>query len=277
MKIVLSRKGFDSSYGGYPSPILPNDDIISLPIPNQKDKIKYNDLQLDSKRTYYDLMKQLKSTIKYNNKQHTLTKDTRCHLDPDLDPSTIKRPKSWKPLFGQIGGAQTHLWNQNIKKDDLFLFFGTFKRVERTDEGYRFISSDSFHAIYGYLQIGEMMRVNKPLKIPKWMEYHPHTDERILGDKNTLFVARDRLSWNQNLPGAQVFAFDKELILTKDVYSKSRWNLPYFFKNLEISYHSQDSWKDEYFKSASKGQEFVIEEDKKVENWAKNIIKIGVR
>lgn len=32
MKVILSRKGFDSTYGGYPSLILPDGELISLPI-----------------------------------------------------------------------------------------------------------------------------------------------------------------------------------------------------------------------------------------------------
>ena len=30
MKIILSRKGFDSGYGGMPSPILPNGIMLSI-------------------------------------------------------------------------------------------------------------------------------------------------------------------------------------------------------------------------------------------------------
>ena len=33
MKVILSRKGFDSSNGGCPSPILPDGTLLSLPIP----------------------------------------------------------------------------------------------------------------------------------------------------------------------------------------------------------------------------------------------------
>ena len=35
MKIILSRKGFDSSCGGVASPILPGGEIVSLPIPER--------------------------------------------------------------------------------------------------------------------------------------------------------------------------------------------------------------------------------------------------
>ena len=43
MKVILSRKGFDSSNGGCPSPILPDGTLLSLPIPTD-DRDKYEDL-----------------------------------------------------------------------------------------------------------------------------------------------------------------------------------------------------------------------------------------
>ena len=46
MKIILSRKGFDSSSGGYCNPILPDGKtLLSLPIPGVSDySVKYKDL-----------------------------------------------------------------------------------------------------------------------------------------------------------------------------------------------------------------------------------------
>ena len=43
MKVVLSRKGMDSRAGGIPSPILPDGTLLSLPIPNEKSGVPYND------------------------------------------------------------------------------------------------------------------------------------------------------------------------------------------------------------------------------------------
>ena len=37
MRVILSRKGFDSQYGGMPSPILPDGTLLSLPIPSKTD------------------------------------------------------------------------------------------------------------------------------------------------------------------------------------------------------------------------------------------------
>ena len=42
MKIILSRKGFDSGYGGMPSPILPNGIMLSMPIPSNGFKILHH-------------------------------------------------------------------------------------------------------------------------------------------------------------------------------------------------------------------------------------------
>lgn len=41
MRIILSRKGFDSEYGGCASPILPDGKMISMPIPSESGNCKY--------------------------------------------------------------------------------------------------------------------------------------------------------------------------------------------------------------------------------------------
>ena len=89
MKVILSRKGFDSAYGGYPSPILPSGEMISLPIPLE-DSIRYSDLKL-SGSTYYDLMAELRPTIKRKGEWIDLDKETRCHLDPDIHEDSFDR------------------------------------------------------------------------------------------------------------------------------------------------------------------------------------------
>ena len=45
MKLVFSRKGFDSSAGGFPSPII-NGKPISLPIPHSNSKVSYQHFDL---------------------------------------------------------------------------------------------------------------------------------------------------------------------------------------------------------------------------------------
>ncbi len=47
MRIILSRKGFDSSAGGCPSPIFPDGRLFSLPIPDKTSPIVYSEIHYD--------------------------------------------------------------------------------------------------------------------------------------------------------------------------------------------------------------------------------------
>ena len=221
MKVILSRKGFDSAFGGYPSPILPNGEMISLPIP-LNDAIRYSDLKMIGS-TYYDLMADLKPRIKSNGEWLDLNEETRCHLDPDIHKESIDRESSWKPCFGQIDSAQSHLENQQVSEGDLFLFFGWFRKTSFQNGKIEFDAHEkSLHAIFGYLQIGEIKKVNHKFDIPKWLAYHPHTNYKRRNNKtNTIYIAQDNLSWNSSLPGAGRFMFNDKLFLTKKGLSRS--------------------------------------------------------
>jgi hypothetical protein len=273
VKVILSRKGFDSGYGGYPSPILPNNKMVSLPIPLE-DSLRYTDLKT-SDLTYYDLMSDLNSKIKFKGGWHNLNRETRCHLDPDIHKNAIERDPGWKPCFGQIDSAQSHLENQEVSKDDLFLFFGWFKKTIDHNGKLEFDPGEKgMHTIFGYFQIGDVENVDLKFDVPNWMAYHPHTSKNRRNNKtNTIYVARDNLSWNGSLPGAGRFIFNYNLMLTKQGLSRSKWNLPDCFREAEISYHDENSWKDGYFQSAAKGQEFVVKDNEKVEQWAKSLIE----
>ena len=275
MKVILSRKGFDSAYGGYPSPILPDGRLISLPIPSN-DLVKYSDLKFESDKSYFDLMGELKSKIKYGKNWHELTEDTKCHLDPDIYANVLQRNCGWKACFGQINQSQSHLLNQGVKECDLFLFFGWFKQTILKNGKLCFDkSAPDLHIIFGYLQIDKIIRVNNETEIPDWMKCHPHVmdEDRKKTSTNTIYVARDKLTWDNTLSGAGYFRFSKEFVLTKEGLTRSKWFLPKFFKEVNISRHSENSWKPEgYFKSVDIGQEFIIEDNPDIENWATSLI-----
>jgi len=285
MKVILSRKGFDSERGGYASPILPDARLLSLPIPNTPDSSRYCELKLTPSMTYYDLMRELnkKKYIKYiapgdtKSRWHNLELGTECHLDPDIYPGVIERHKDWRPLFGQCGAAQTILDKHNIQKGDIFLFFGRFKKTQSVFGKLKFDPSDKDrHIIFGYFQIDEKILISGKINIYEWIRYHSHISRSDGRRNNTVYIASETLSWNAHLPGAGVFKFDRSLVLTKEGHSCSRWQLPSFFKGLNISYHDLNSWKDGYFQSRSRGQEFVIEESEEVENWVKDLIARNV-
>src|SRR6266566_7129400 len=91
MKLVFSRKGFDSGWGGKPSPILPDGRLVSLPIPDL-DGVPYNVLRLDANTSYADLMRQLGITsVRYPGVGRIDIADARAHLDPDVIGSVIER------------------------------------------------------------------------------------------------------------------------------------------------------------------------------------------
>jgi hypothetical protein len=290
MKVILSRKGFDSNTGGYPSPVLPNGLLLSLPIPQPNNPHCYSDLKFDNKYTYYDLMHKLfpNTCYKYQNQGmrksewYPLGVNTECHLDPDIYPSIIERPKGWKPLFGQGGIAQKHLSNQQVGVGDLFLFFGWFRNTVRSLNGFTYNESDpGRHIIYGYLQIDNLVKISMTTRLPDWMCYHPHSpqsckDPTEMSPENTIYIAKETLSWNNKLPGAGFFPFDSRLVLTKPGSKRrSVWKLPPFFKEVNISYN-RNAWHGDDFYSCARGQEFVIGENVKIEAWAKELINDNI-
>lgn len=265
MKVILSRKGFDSEYGGHPSPILQDGRLVSLPIPSGGDSISYHQLSFDNHKTYRDLMLKLGLKVPC----------PTCHLDPDIYRGVIHRDNLWKPLFGQINAAARHLEMQGVGAGDLFLFFGWFKQTEYKNKKMTFVrDSPDLHVIFGYMQIGEVIKVTSHPHIEEWMKYHPHlkSKRRRRNGTNTLYVAKDKLSFNKSFPGASPLHFDKKLVLTKDGFSRSKWDLnTNIFQRAVISYHPKP-WRKHYFQSAGRGQEFVIQENRLVENWARNLI-----
>ena len=76
MKLILSRKGFDSSCGGQASPIMPDGTLLSLPIPDDKDIIPFSSLKW-GEMSYLDIIQSLRPRVKYTN-------ISKCHLDPDI-------------------------------------------------------------------------------------------------------------------------------------------------------------------------------------------------
>ena len=268
MKIILSRKGFDSSIGGNSSPILPDGKMLSLPIPGDWETLTYGDIMAPGGKTYAEIVEELGAGADMGRKL--------VHLDPDLVTGARKRHRDWLPAFGQVGAAQSHLENQGVSRGDLFLFFGWFRHSEEVEGKLRFHGdANGFHAIFGYMEIGNIFCASGAAQLPVWLNDHSHADEAARKRaNNTIFVATRSLSFHPNYPGAGVFEFDDRNTLTKKDELRSRWNLNAdIFRNVKISYHSKSSWKDGYFQSAGRGQEFVIHADEKVTEWASSLIK----
>ena len=266
MKIILSRKGFDSSNGKQPNPILPDGTLLSLPIPDPDGNNTFSSLFWDG-MSFYDIIRSLRPRTQLNG-------NDMCHLDPDLRKDVRDRLLGWEPAFGQSGSALTHLRNYGVSKGDLFLFFGWFKDTDMNHQGklvYKKGAKD-LHVIYGYMQIGEI--IEQMADAPDWLQDHPHIGDKKNRniEKNAIFLPADELSFMPNVKGYGLLDFRKDRVLTKNGMSRGKWDLPSFFKDVKISHHP-DPWKDNYFQSAAIGQEFVLDANPQIMDWAKKIIK----
>ncbi len=272
MKIVLSRKGFDSSFGGCASPILEDGSLVSLPIPVCFSPLTYGNIRVGS-----ESMAGFVGDLT-NGK---ITATGSAHLDPDLDPSAIRREPGWRPLFGQAGAAQRHLDRHDVGPGDLFLFFGWFKRTERCSGSYRFIpEAPDLHLLFGWLRVGEIWRAPDRRKVPAWAREHPHIAAEF-GPLNTVYVADSLVNGR---PDAGLFRkYDDALVLTEPQKPRGSWRLPRWFYPRDgapqLSYHRDTfRWHCDksyaYLRSVARGQEFVLDtaDYPEASNWAQRII-----
>ncbi|MGO9270648.1 MAG: hypothetical protein ACLQOO_10425 [Terriglobia bacterium] len=201
MKIILSRKGFDSSNGGSPSPIFPLEggtfSLYSLPIALQRSTCEYADIQWNGTN-----LQKLIESLRRGCKPRVPADPP--HLDPDLVRDALRdRHSDWRPIFGQSGAQESQLRNMFV--DDpcrdpgnrpLFLFFGWFKETNKTEDtphGYTYVDgAPDIHALFGWLQVeqkiilteGSGKRIQPPERareqreqVQQWMPWaaeHPH-------------------------------------------------------------------------------------------------------
>jgi hypothetical protein len=269
VRLILSRKGVDLSFGGCASPILPDGQMLSLPIPHSERGLPYSGLRpraLDVGQIVSDLT------------NDRLRPGDFAHLDPDLEGSSRSRPPGWLPAFGQDSIAQRHLEREGVGIDDLFLFFGWFREVALVRGRYRYCANaPNRHVIFGWLRVGAVLRFG-PDPIPGWLCDHPHA-VRDCAPHNTVYVSKGS-------GGAGVFpAFESRLSLTEpENPRRSVWHLPSDFlpgSRPALTYHRAPSrWtKTENgcrLQSVAKGQEFVLNlaEYPGVRGWAETMVGI---
>lgn len=221
MRIVFSRKGFDSGAGGFPSPII-DGRPISLPIPTQRRSVTtYDDIGLG------DIVESVT--------RGRLTRTGLCHHDPMFEDGHC--------ALGQTGAAQTHLHRNGVTIGDVFVFFGLFADAD---------GRDRHHRIFGYL---EVQGVNTLGPEPDardqpngFTKRHPHT----IGEwnpNNTIYIGRGCVATTApsclrlSIPGEQV----------------SRWRVPHWLRAAGLTYHGRsDRWFDDATLTVvGRGQEFV--------------------
>lgn len=144
MKIVFSRKGFDSSAGGGPSPIV-DGRPVSLPIPAGT-----------ASATTYGALGLGEHAAKAS--RGKLGAEDLCHHDPMF-------PGDGTCIFGQHSAAQTHLEGQGVGVGDVFVFFGLFAEEE---------TGEPHHRIFGILEIEEVISLRDGIPHELVDIAHPH-------------------------------------------------------------------------------------------------------
>jgi hypothetical protein len=239
MRIVFSRKGFDSSAGGGPSPIV-DGRPISIPIPDSKGiaRTTYEDLGLGKQAAWAS--------------RGRLGGGDLCHHDPMFRPTG-------ECLFGQCGAAQTHLERRGVGIGDVFVFFGLF--AEQCADGSR---GEPHHRIFGYLRVQELVPLGEgsPAEL---IADHPHA----LG----LHSSNDVIWRGEGRAANRASAV---LRLTAPEGPPSLWQRPDWLRRGWFSYHDrEDRWlKPNRLRSAARGQEFVadIGQRKAPREWLETII-----
>ncbi|MDR2542843.1 MAG: hypothetical protein LBC80_05265 [Treponema sp.] len=277
MRIIFSRKGFDSTSGRIPSPLLPDNTLLSLPIPETDNRhvreLHYSDLKYNG-TTYSEIIDSLGQLP-----------DAFCHLDPDLRYDIRKRKEpesSWRALFGQKGSVQSLLSNAGVGKGDIFLFFGLFLEADN-NFNYTKPRTKKKHCIWSYFQVDELLDDEKKFK--KYAAEHKdavkHPHAKGWDRRNCIYVAKEKNSLNQKIPGWGLLknkSIDPNysVVLTEEGNPCSYWKLPDFFGG-ERFYINQEIAADGTFRNSGRGQEFVIDTDnckhrEKIIDWVKTLI-----
>lgn len=171
--------------------------------------------------------------------------------------------------------------NKNLANELQCLF------TNRDSEGLKWESQHPFHAIFGYLEVGEIIYAEGISKKEKFDIYkqHPHfANANIYKGLNSIYVASDNLSGTK-LKGSGTFIYNDILRLTKSGFNKSFWELPGFFYDEEISISLHKSRKrfrkidnDKMtLTTVGIGQDFVVDDPKgRVEEWARGIVTSAI-
>ncbi len=237
MKCVFSRKGFDSSSGGGPSPIV-GGVPLSLPIPAGRGMpgVSYASLGLS---------KHVREASRGR-----LSGRDKAHHDPLFqDNGTC--------LFGQCGAAQTHLENQGVGPGDLFLFFGLFRDGKERPH----------HRIFGWLWVEEVVRSVDPAMAELADLGHPHALSPH-GSNDAIWVGRGVTARSAH-PELRLSVEEGPPSLWRVPPWLERAGLSYHDK--------PDRWRGNgILQSVARGQEFVsdIGDDEEAHEWVHRVLAL---
>jgi len=257
LKIIFSRKGFDGTAGGCPSPII-DGQPLSMPIPSgMPTPTRFGDLN----GLYGSLVGDLT--------RGRLTARDWCHLDPDINPDSLPRQTGWRGALGQVSRAQGHLANQGVQAGDLFIFWGLFRPVEHVGR-WQFAGKPE-HRIWGWLQIADIIELgadgSHAVEERPWLSDHPHA-RAGWGAQNVLYIASEQFALGSHkLPLLGSGVLKTGYRLSEAGATTSTWRVPDWLNPRRggsgMTYHPPHRWgEDGTVQSAPRGQEFVTEPPK---------------
>ena len=254
IKIILSRKGMDTSIGKLASPIFTDKKMVSLPIPILIEKEKQAE-NLDNQKTHNDSLKEkhIDGVSSYSELINKLSgreigNDWLYHFDP-----LIKNEKNSISCFGQSEAAAKYLINNLIKNKEnedwkrngvykipenetiVFLFFGRYHFVEKEGDNYIYTKYKKdkkayeykdLHLVWGYMVVGEIINMNNKYfenQAGKFND-HPHSTNFYTKKKNNIIFL-------PKVNKSKVLDFSEDLILTnlnRDPIAMSIWDINKF-------------------------------------------------
>ena len=273
MKIIFSKKGFDTSFGKKPSPIFPDGSMISLPIPDPDSNSNCPYATITSPHPAFSSLEELLLALGV---EETIARGM-AHMDPDLRLEAKARPAGWRPALGQSGSALGHLMKHGVTQDDIFLFYGLFQEVSAEPGGRLSFTGKRQQIIWGWLQVAEIYFTHKIFKQEKfvWLSDHPHMQACTRKD-DAVFISNDSLRLPSiqlcDVPGAGVFDRTRpELVLSyPEGKSFTHWRLPDFFfpfpDKTPLTHHDNKKyWRKKdgycYLDRVSIGQEFILHDE----------------
>lgn len=240
MKLIFSRKGFDSGSGGGPSPII--DGVpVTLPIPGTADP---------RAPTYAAL-----GLGEYAERasRGRVSANDHCHHDPFFADGRC--------AFGQADAAQSHLERQGVGPGDVFLFFGLF------DDG---AGSGRHHRIFAAMTVDQMLVPSRDAP-PDFAPDHPHFWGEIAGRRlNAVYVGPARRAARAHA-GLCLSAVGQPLA--------SLWDVPdWLWRQRGLSYHGA-AWRwaqPGRLRTVGRGQEFVtdISGNGEAQDWLGGIVAL---
>jgi len=284
MKIIFSRKGFDSAAGGYASPIFPDGTLWSIPIPDNNNKMCYKDLKFTYEsesisNILNDFCHKRLVTAGKGAPCDYASEDTKCHYDPQL----MRDGNSKRIVLGQADAADGHLREHKVGKDDIFLFYGWYKEIKKTNNKWKYVrKTPDLHLIWGYMKVDKVIRLgteeeNKNiLKTYPFLKDHPHLEtsfceESIKGNNSLYISAPEKYRY---------FKYDENKCLTNinsESIRRSEWRLPSFFNQPDaFTFLKEKNFKldgsDVIITYSGYGQEFILDLDKVSDEIARNKI-----